>query len=53
MARSLLTLVLLGSQALVNAAVQVEDRTLDEIHKAALAEGGVVTLWHGGDESNS
>ncbi|KHN96202.1 ABC-type Fe3+ transport system [Metarhizium album ARSEF 1941] len=28
----------------------VENRTLDEIYKAALAEGGVVTLWHGGDE---
>lgn len=53
MARSLLALALLGSQALVNAAVQVESRTLDEIHEAALAEGGVVTLWHGGDERNS
>ncbi|KAI4624430.1 hypothetical protein J4E83_004104 [Alternaria metachromatica] len=27
-----------------------ETRSLDEIYKAALAEGGVVTLWHGGDE---
>ncbi|OAR01609.1 hypothetical protein LLEC1_00459 [Akanthomyces lecanii] len=27
-----------------------ENRTLDEIHQAALAEGGVVTVWHGGDE---
>ncbi|KAJ0119739.1 ABC-type Fe3+ transport system [Diaporthe amygdali] len=50
MARSLFALALMGSQALVNAAAQVENRTLDEIHKAALAEGGVVTLWHGGDE---
>ncbi|TQV99046.1 hypothetical protein V2A60_007267 [Cordyceps javanica] len=30
--------------------VTEETRSLDEIHKAALAEGGVVTLWHGGDE---
>lgn len=29
-----------------------EDRSLDKIHKAALKEGGVVTLWHGGDEKN-
>ena len=27
-----------------------ETRSLDEIYQAALAEGGVVTLWHGGDE---
>ncbi|KAF1844457.1 periplasmic binding protein-like II [Cucurbitaria berberidis CBS 394.84] len=32
--------------------VHEETRSLDEIHKAALAEGGVVTLWHGGDEAN-
>ncbi|CRK27175.1 hypothetical protein HYQ45_015365 [Verticillium longisporum] len=31
---------------------EVENRTLEEIHKAALAEGGVVTCWHGGDEPN-
>ncbi|KAL1618789.1 hypothetical protein SLS56_010392 [Neofusicoccum ribis] len=30
--------------------VHVENRTLDEIHQAALKEGGVVTLWAGGDE---
>ena len=29
-------------------AVDIENRTLDEIHQAALKEGGVVTLWHGG-----
>jgi len=29
----------------------VENRTLEEIHQAALKEGGVVTLWHGGDET--
>lgn len=29
----------------------VENRTLDEIYQAALAEGGVVTCWHGGDET--
>ncbi|GJC90641.1 hypothetical protein ColLi_13479 [Colletotrichum liriopes] len=34
-----------------NGAPVVENRTLEEIHKAALAEGGVVTAWHGGDES--
>ncbi|KAI3398366.1 hypothetical protein diail_9458 [Diaporthe ilicicola] len=39
MARLLLALALMGGQALVNAAAQVEDRTLDKIHKAALAEG--------------
>lgn len=27
-----------------------ETRSLDEIYEAAVAEGGVVTLWHGGDE---
>ncbi|KAI0737396.1 hypothetical protein C8Q80DRAFT_1115295 [Daedaleopsis nitida] len=32
--------------------VEIENRTLDEIHQAALKEGGVVTLWHGGDEKN-
>lgn len=29
----------------------VESRSLDEIYQAALAEGGVVTCWHGGDET--
>ncbi|KAF6835575.1 extracellular solute-binding protein family 1 [Colletotrichum plurivorum] len=50
MVRSLFAYALLGAQALVNAATETETRTLDEIYKAALAEGGVVTLWHGGDE---
>ncbi|KAF6807508.1 ABC transporter [Colletotrichum sojae] len=27
-----------------------EDRPIDEIYQAVLAEGGVVTCWHGGDE---
>lgn len=27
-----------------------ETRSIDEIYAAAVAEGGVVTLWHGGDE---
>ncbi|EKD12197.1 uncharacterized protein L3040_003399 [Drepanopeziza brunnea f. sp. 'multigermtubi'] len=36
----------------VNPSVGVETRTLDELHQAALSEGGVVTLWHGGDEIN-
>ncbi|OLN85457.1 hypothetical protein CCHL11_08086 [Colletotrichum chlorophyti] len=31
---------------------EIETRSIDDIHKAALAEGGVVTLWHGGDEKN-
>ncbi|KAM0811782.1 putative ABC-type Fe3+ transport system [Seiridium cardinale] len=35
-----------------NNVVQRENRSLDEIYQAALAEGGVVTLWHGGDEAN-
>ncbi|OLN97823.1 hypothetical protein CCHL11_02636 [Colletotrichum chlorophyti] len=52
MVRSLFALALLGTQALVNAATEIETRTLDEIYKAALAEGGIVTLWHGGDEAS-
>lgn len=51
MVRSLFALALLGTRAVVNAATEVETRTLDEIYQAALAEGGVVTLWHGGDET--
>lgn len=35
-----------------NAKPTVENRTLDQIYEAAVAEGGVVTLWHGGDERN-
>ena len=31
---------------------EYETRSLDEIHRSALKEGGVVTLWHGGDEKN-
>lgn len=30
------------------AAPIVETRTLDQIYQAALAEGGIVTCWHGG-----
>lgn len=30
----------------------VENRTIDEIYQAALAEGGVITCWHGGDEKD-
>ncbi|RYO19840.1 hypothetical protein AA0113_g7520 [Alternaria arborescens] len=33
-----------------NTTFERETRSIDEIYKAALAEGGVVTLWHGGDE---
>lgn len=35
-----------------NCTVEQETRSIDEIYKAALAEGGVVTLWAGGDEKN-
>ncbi|KAJ4089811.1 hypothetical protein NW760_012606 [Fusarium oxysporum] len=31
---------------------QVETRSIDQIYKAALKEGGVVTTWFGGDEKN-
>lgn len=30
----------------------IEHRSLDDIYQAALAEGGIVTAWHGGDEAN-
>ncbi|KAK0712650.1 hypothetical protein B0T26DRAFT_677083 [Lasiosphaeria miniovina] len=36
----------------LNSTLAAENRTLDEIYQAALAEGGTVTLWHGGDEAN-
>jgi hypothetical protein len=58
MLRSLLMTAFAASQALAyeqtlgfNGAAIVETRSLDEIHKAAVAEGGVVTMWLGGDES--
>ncbi|EGU85310.1 hypothetical protein FOXB_04177 [Fusarium oxysporum f. sp. conglutinans Fo5176] len=31
---------------------QVETRSIDQIYKAALKEGGVVTAWFGGDEKS-
>ncbi|KLO86373.1 Uncharacterized protein LW93_11148 [Fusarium fujikuroi] len=31
---------------------QVETRSINQIYKAALKEGGVVTAWFGGDEKN-
>ncbi|KAF2970130.1 hypothetical protein GQX73_g3469 [Xylaria multiplex] len=34
-----------------NGAPEVETRTIDKIYEAAVAEGGVVTCWHGGDEA--
>ncbi|KAK5991921.1 hypothetical protein PT974_05311 [Cladobotryum mycophilum] len=56
---SLLTIGLLLGKALAydttlafNSAPAVEKRSLDQIHQAALKEGGVVTLWHGGDEKD-
>lgn len=33
-----------------NTPIEVETRTIDEIYQAALAEGGTLTVWHGGDE---
>jgi hypothetical protein len=36
-----------------NTKIDVETRSLDQIYQAALKEGGTITLWHGGDESNS
>ncbi|OHF02677.1 ABC transporter [Colletotrichum orchidophilum] len=54
----LLAAASLGSMAVAydttfgfNGAPIIENRTLDEIHQAALAEGGIVTAWHGGDET--
>jgi hypothetical protein len=35
-----------------NTTYEQETRSIDEIYQAAVAEGGVVTLWHGGDEKN-
>lgn len=57
MLRTLLTTAVVASTTLAydqtlgfNSAPVVETRSIDEIHKAALAEGGVVTMWLGGDE---
>ncbi|KAL9094127.1 MAG: hypothetical protein Q9165_003542 [Trypethelium subeluteriae] len=30
----------------------IEQRSIDEIYQAALAEGGIVNCWHGGDAPN-
>ncbi|KAH8805482.1 hypothetical protein F5884DRAFT_823166 [Xylogone sp. PMI_703] len=56
---ALLTAGLLISQALAysitlgfNSPPEVETRSIKEIYHAALKEGGVVTMWHGGDEKN-
>lgn len=48
LSNTILTASLLAAATLATC----EDRSLDEIYQAALAEGGVVTLWHGGDEAN-
>ncbi|KAF2009721.1 periplasmic binding protein-like II [Aaosphaeria arxii CBS 175.79] len=45
-------LVLAKATATLAADTVTENRSIDDIHKAALAEGGVVTCWHGGDEKN-
>lgn len=57
MLSSLLGLALFAEYALarphkqaVNGAYEQETRSMHEIYEAALAEGGVITLWHGGDE---
>ncbi|KAL7919900.1 hypothetical protein ACQKWADRAFT_322607 [Trichoderma austrokoningii] len=53
----LLTAALLLGQTLAydtvlgfNSRPLVETRAIEEIYKAALKEGGTVTVWHGGDE---
>ncbi|KAI8682487.1 hypothetical protein NCS56_00371700 [Fusarium sp. Ph1] len=46
-------LLWMGANAAVNPPARwVERRSLAQIYNAALAEGGVVTVWHGGDEPN-
>jgi hypothetical protein len=35
-----------------NTPIEVENGTIEKIYQAALAEGGTVTVWHGGDEKN-
>lgn len=54
-----LTIALLLGQSLAydtilgfNSRPLVETRSLDEIYHAALKEGGIVTVWHGGDEKD-
>jgi hypothetical protein len=44
--------VSLVAYALNTTSFEKETRSFDEIYQAALAEGGVITLWHGGDEKN-
>lgn len=41
-------LLLAATAACFAADVEVETRSLDEIHQEALKEGGTLTLWHGG-----
>ncbi|KAI0184576.1 hypothetical protein EV127DRAFT_374660 [Xylaria flabelliformis] len=43
-----LSLAALATAGVCQAAT--ETRSLDQIHQAALKEGGVVTLWHGGSD---
>ncbi|KAJ4324210.1 hypothetical protein N0V94_001422 [Neodidymelliopsis sp. IMI 364377] len=40
----------LPSTYATNNTYEKETRSIDEIYQAALAEGGVVTVWNGGDE---
>ncbi|KAF2008750.1 periplasmic binding protein-like II [Aaosphaeria arxii CBS 175.79] len=50
--RSSISLAVAALATAVFATPSTENRTIDEIYQAALNEGGVVTLWHGGDEKN-
>ncbi|EDU48153.1 AfuA ABC-type Fe3+ transport system periplasmic component [Pyrenophora tritici-repentis] len=47
---ALFACVSVAAAAQKNATIERETRSIDEIYEAAVAEGGVVTLWHGGDE---
>lgn len=51
---SILTGLVSGYDTLLafDGAPSVENRTIDQIYQAALKEGGTVTCWHGGDETN-
>ncbi|KAI3390603.1 hypothetical protein diail_9093, partial [Diaporthe ilicicola] len=51
-ALALATGALADSLLSFNTAPAIENRTIDEIYQAALKEGGTVTLWAGGDETN-
>jgi hypothetical protein len=57
MRSTLFSLALLAGTSLAypdtsNGTYEQETRSIDDIYQAALAEGGIVTLWHGGDEKS-